>query len=195
MSFDDPPRKLVRHFNEPGDLHELTFSCFHRKQLLISDAWRSQLARSIDRAGELQRFELIAFVFMPEHVHLLVRPLQAKPDIDKYLWAIKQPFSRKIKSLLVQEKAPLLQELTIRERPGKLTFRFWQEGPGCDRNLYTEKAILGSIDYLHRNPVERTLCVRAIDWKWSSASRYILPDEPPDPDLPKIFKLPGYYVQ
>jgi REP-associated tyrosine transposase len=72
MSFDDPPRKLVRHFHEPGDLHELTFSCFHRKQLLISDAWRSQLARSIDRAGELQRFELIAFVFMPEHVHLLV---------------------------------------------------------------------------------------------------------------------------
>jgi hypothetical protein len=45
-------RKLVKHYHEPGDLHELTFSCYHRLHLLTSDTWRERLARFIDLAGE-----------------------------------------------------------------------------------------------------------------------------------------------
>ena len=86
-------RKLVKHYHEPGDLHELTFSCFHRMQLLVSEEWRKWLAESINVAGQKHNIELLAFVFMPEHVHLLVNPLDAKPNIDKYLSSIKQPYS------------------------------------------------------------------------------------------------------
>ena len=43
--------------------------------------------------------------------------------------------------------SPLLNRLTIRERPGQTCFRFWQEGPGFDRNLFTLKAIEAAIDY------------------------------------------------
>ena len=39
-------RKLVKHYHEPGDLHELTFSCFQRMQLLVNDEWRKWLAES-----------------------------------------------------------------------------------------------------------------------------------------------------
>ena len=45
-------RKLVRHYHEPGDLHELTFSCDRRMPLLTNDVWRELLCRSIDRAVE-----------------------------------------------------------------------------------------------------------------------------------------------
>ena len=81
----------------------------------------------------------------------------------------------------------------IQERPGKTVFRYWQEGPGFDRNLNTIKAIQASIDYIHNNPVQRKLCKRAIDWKWSSARRFLFPEAPIDPDLPHIHGLPAEF--
>src|SRR4030088_420583 len=67
-------RKKVKHYHEPGDLHELTFSCYERRPLLTNDRWRKMLSESIDRGCAGHDFKLVAFVFMPEHVHLLVYP-------------------------------------------------------------------------------------------------------------------------
>jgi putative transposase len=169
-----PHRKRVKHYHEPGDLHELTFSCYRRLPLLTNDDWRRRLARSIDAAGQEESVRLVAFVFMPEHVHLLVHPILPEPRIDRYLARLKQPYSKEIKAILARSGAPLLQTLMVRERPGKTCFRYWQEGPGFDRNLRTARAIAA-----------------AIDWKWSSARWHLL--DPPwqqDPDLPLIHGLP-----
>jgi putative transposase len=113
-------RKRVRHFHEPGDLHELTFSCYRRMPLLTNDVWREMLARAIDDAMTRLNFHLVAFVFMPEHVHLLVNPQATEPDLPGLLVALKQPYSGKIRRLLESTKAPLLKRLTIRERPGQI---------------------------------------------------------------------------
>ncbi len=139
-------RKTIKHYHNPGDLHELTFSCYRRIQLLTNDDWRRELSRSIDQAMERHLFRLVAFVYMPEHVHLLVYPTIDKPRVDLFLKAIKQPFSVKIKKRLVKANSPLLEKLTVRERPGVQRFRFWQEGPGYDRNLDNEKSVLAAID-------------------------------------------------
>ncbi len=37
--------KTVKRFHEPGDCHELAFSCFRRMPLLTNDDWRSLLSR------------------------------------------------------------------------------------------------------------------------------------------------------
>lgn len=184
-------RKLVKHVHEPGHLHEFTFSCYQRRPLLTNDDWRERLARSLDQANETCRFQLVAFVFMPEHVHLLTFPLEEQPRFGPYLANIKQPFSKQIKEILVRHESRLVERLTVREREGKNCFRFWQEGAGFDRNLFTRDAILASIDYIHKNPVERELCIRATDWKWSSA-RYYLNDPPcqQDASLPFIHGPP-----
>ncbi|MFI5457915.1 MAG: hypothetical protein ACHRXM_20950 [Isosphaerales bacterium] len=81
--------------------------------------------------------------------------------------------------------------LTVRERPGKWCFRFWQEGPGFDRNFFSSEAITASLDYIHNNPVNRRLCPRAVDWRWSSA-RFYLVDRPAqsEPELPFVHGLP-----
>ena len=183
-------RKTVRHFHEAGDLHELTFSCYLRMPLLTNDTWREKLARCIDIAGEKTATELVGFVFMPEHVHLLVYPKDPNPSISLYLARIKQPFSKQIKDILVDEDSPLLQRLTVLERPGKTCFRFWQEGPGFDRNLFSPDAITLSLEYIHNNPVKRGLCQRAVDWKWSSARYYLDLPARKYPGLPMIHGLP-----
>ena len=166
-------RKRVRHFHTPGHFHEFTFSCYGRKTLLTNDDWLPYLSQAVDDANRLESMELAAFVFMPEHLHLLVYPLLPEPDLGRYLARIKQPFSRRIKTILQHSNRDLLGELTIRERPGRTVFRFWQEGPGYDRNLFSSAGIEASIDYIHNNPVRRGLCERAVDWKWSSARYYL----------------------
>jgi putative transposase len=184
-------RKTIRHYHEPGDLHELTFSCFRSMPLLVDEQRLAKLADCLDEANDELGMRLVAYVFMPNHVHLLISPTQPDPSISLYLARIKQPFSKYVKSTLEGEKSPLLDQLTIQERPGKRCFRFWQEGPGFDRNLNTTEAISASLDYIHNNPVKRGLCERAIDWRWSSA-RFYLADTPADAGLrpPTVHGLP-----
>ena len=162
-------------------------------KLLTNDAWRGYLVRTIDEAGEQFRFNLVAFIFVPEHVHLLVFPLDEKPAIDGYLAAVKRPVSADIKRDLQRTGSPLLKRLTIRERPGKEAFRFWQEGPGYDRNLQQPATVLSSIDYIHMNPVRRGLVTQARLWKWSSARFYESDGPEFDSDLPRISPMPAEF--
>ena len=83
-------RKTVKHFHEAGQLHELTFSCYQRRPLLTNDTWREKLATCVEAAGDESAVDLVAFVFMPEHVHLLVYPKDPNPSISFYLARIKQ---------------------------------------------------------------------------------------------------------
>jgi REP element-mobilizing transposase RayT len=94
MSSTGPQRKRVKHYHEPGDIHELTFSCYRRLPLLTNNAWRTGLSRTIDKACEELACHLAAFVFMPEHVHLLVWGLRSKEEVGILLGKIKQPPSR-----------------------------------------------------------------------------------------------------
>src|SRR4051812_12669186 len=68
-AMDQPHRKRVKHFYEPGDVHELTFSCYQRRPLLTNDPWQADLAETIDRANRRHAFGLLAYVFVPEHIH------------------------------------------------------------------------------------------------------------------------------
>ena len=186
-----PHRKRVRHYEEPGTLHELTFSCYRRLPLLRNDFWRGMLSEAVDRALEGHGFALVAFVYMPEHVHLLVWPRGGEYHIDRLLRAIKRPHSFRIKRLLEEAGSPLLRRLTVRQRPGVSTFRYWQEGPGYDRNLTERGAVVAAIDYLHANPVRRGLVEAALDWRWSSVRHYCQETLPADPLLPKVHGLPA----
>ncbi len=206
----EPHRKRVKHYHEPGDFHELTFSCYDRLPRLVRDDWRRLLCQAIDKAIAAHDFALVAFVLMPEHVHLLVYPRSQTAKtlatqgcrqwhpvasdvgssesvlkrLSRLLADIKQPLSGRIKRVLVKENSPLLSELTVMERPGKPVFRFWQEGPGYDRNLSSKETILAAIDCLHLNPVRRGLAARPIGWKWSSARWYATDGKDRDPYLP-----------
>ena len=189
MSAPDEHRRRIKHYHEPGDLHELTFSCRGRLPLLTNDPWRRLLAEAIDRALATADFALVAFVFMPEHVHLLTYPRTgvAEPaDIQRLLGAVKRPYSYRIKQLLAAGRSPLLERLTVEDRRRGRVFRYWQKGPGYDRNLSSQEAVLSSIDYIHNNPVTRGLVEQATDWRWSSARWYASDRQMIDQDLPHL---------
>jgi len=187
------PRKTIQHFHDPGDLHELTFSCQDRRPLLTNDAWRMALAQFIDVSGEQFRFDLIAFVFMPEHVHLLVNPREEEPDIPGYLAGIKQRLATVAEADLQAHRSPLLARLTVRMPDGTDRFRYWLQGPGYDRNLRTQTAVRASIDYIHTNPVKRGLVRKNRQWNWSSARFYETDGQEYDPRCPRLQPLPAEF--
>jgi len=189
---DAPHRKLVKHFNVPGHAHLLTFSCYQRRPLFDDDERRILFSEGLNRTLEKQNFQLVAFVFMPEHLHLLVWPREENYAIDALLFALKRPFSFRIKKLLEATNNPLLKELTIRDRTNHTSFRFWQEGPGFDNNIHTTEKCILAAEYIHNNPVRRGMSAGPGEYRWSSWKYFHRPEEyARDTALPVVGGFPG----
>jgi len=129
------------------------------------------LCSAIDRAREIHDLALLAFMFMPEHVHLIVHPRQAAYDISAVLRSIKLSVSRRAIRHLEEHDPAWVEKLT-RRRGSRTERLFWQSGGGYDRNVVELHTLRGMIDYLHANPVRRGLVAKPTDWEWSSARHY-----------------------
>jgi putative transposase len=57
---------------QDGDLHFVTFSCYHRLRYLETAGARDLFEDALEKAHLRYRFDVIGYVVMPEHVHLLV---------------------------------------------------------------------------------------------------------------------------
>jgi len=162
-------RKRRRTFNEPGHAHYLTYSCVHGLPLLSSERSRQWVVEAIGAARERDAFDLFAYIIMPEHVHLLLRPRRSAYDMARLLYDLKRPVSWKAKSWLKESgETKWLERLTGRHGARRV-FRFWQPGGGFDRNIVSEKGLWNVVEYIHANPVRRGLVERPTDWRWSSA--------------------------
>jgi putative transposase len=163
----EPIYKRVKRHNIPGHVHFVTFSCYQRLPLLTNDVWRGWLGTDVRSACDNLDVALWAYVFMPEHVHLLVRPRRDVYKISDFLYAVKKPFGERVIALLREEKSKLLRQLEV-DGAGRRRYRFWQPGGGFDGNIWTwEKAIQKAM-YCHGNPVKRRLVKSAEQWRWSS---------------------------
>ena len=129
------------------------------------------MVEAIIKAKEKYKYALWAYVIMPEHVHLLVYPMIEKYNISSFLKTLKQSVARKAKYYLNENNPAWLNKLTVK-RGQKNVFRFWQTGPGYDRNINSEDELFEKIIYIHNNPVKRELVTEPQQWKWSSAGWY-----------------------
>lgn len=152
--------KPIKHkhrkaWNEFGHSHFLTFSTYQRHQYLLDERICDLLADRITRACLELDYAVLAYVFMPDHVHLLVHPLNESYDISKFLQKIKQGPSR------------------IAKNRGWIDTDLWEPGGGFDRNVFTPKVRQNTIDYIHQNPVRKGLVEEAWAYRWSSANWYL----------------------
>jgi putative transposase len=140
------PRGLVR-YQQTGEFHFLTFSCYRRSPYLGTAAARDLLEHALERMRHRYILVVAGYVVMPEHVHLLL----SEPRVG----------------LLSRAVQALELSVTVRrtERP------FWQ-ARYYDFNVPTHKKHIEKLRYMHRNPVVRGLVAKPEDWAWSSFRRY-----------------------
>jgi putative transposase len=158
---------------------------------LSKDRTCQWLANSIDNARDAFDFDLWAYVFMPEHVHLIVHPSRVVYEIEDIRQAIKEPCARDAVAWLVANAPEWLPRISVNKK-NRVRRHFWQKGGGYDRNIEEPRTLLEMIGYIHENPVRRRLVERAIDWKWSSANWYVTGEPGPlriDPIPPEWITL------
>ena len=139
-------RGLVR-YQQSGDFHFITFSCYHRLAYLGRVESRDLFEQSLERMRRKYGCVVAGYVVMPEHVHLLV----SEPKMTTLDRAIQ---TLKLSVTMQQTKRP-----------------FWQ-ARYYDFNVFTAEKTTEKLRYMHRNPVVRGLAKKPEDWKWSSFRHY-----------------------
>jgi putative transposase len=104
---------------------------------------------------------------MPEHAHLLLLPHEGV-TMRQILLSIKQPVAQRALRWVRRNAPEFLPSMEDRQPSGRCRYRFWQPGPGYDRNTWTQQELQEKIHYIHDNPIRRGLVARPEDWPWSS---------------------------
>jgi REP element-mobilizing transposase RayT len=102
-----------------------------------------------------RRYDLHAWVVMPNHVHVLLTPRE-NVTLDEIMRTQKSISSTRINKLL------------------GASGRLWQPDY-FDRLIRDEKHFNGVVRYIEWNPVKAKLCADPADWPWSSAYREAIP--------------------
>jgi putative transposase len=140
------PRGLHR-YQQTGDLHFLTFSCYQRLAYLRDHGAANQFESSLEAVRRRYGMAVLGYVVMPEHVHLLVNEPKGC-RLDRAIQAVKISVSR---------RRP--------QRP------FWQ-ARYYDFNVHSAEKTTEKLKYLHRNSVARRLVSKPEEWPWSSYRHY-----------------------
>jgi putative transposase len=157
------------HYNTPGHAHELTFSVYRGKNLFQDRQACELFLAELKTAREEFAFRLWAYVIMPNHVHVLLWPMESVYKIECITKAIKGRMAKRyIGIITVNQNADFFEEYRANKK-GVESFRIWQRGGGFDRNLWNPKAVHQSIAYIEANPVRKNLVVCPEEYPWSSA--------------------------
>ena len=101
-----------RSYNEPGHAHELTFSCYRGFPFLKAERTCQWLSESIEEARLRLDFAVWAYVFMPDHVHMIVCPRKPDYEVSTILRTIKEPVGRRATAYLAWKAPEWLPRIT-----------------------------------------------------------------------------------
>jgi putative transposase len=118
------------------------------------------IADSLKFCQETKGLEIYAYVFMLNHLHLIIR----SPDAAGFLRDFKKFTSKKLIENIAKFE-PQVLELFKTENG----YRFWKED-NQPKIIESEKFLLQKVNYIHNNPVVKGYVERPQFWKWSSAN-------------------------
>jgi putative transposase len=143
----------LRRVTGRGDLHFITFCCYHRRAFLETTGARDFAVQILGEVRARYGFALVGYVIMPEHVHLMIGEAGAASPAD-----VVQVFKQRVSRFMRGEKGEALGQAFSGSGDGDAQLRrFWQK----------EK-----LEYMHANPVVEKLVAHPRDWPWSSWSFY-----------------------
>ncbi len=158
--FDSLPKETVEQWREETkELGEHGKVIFRKNVEKFLDTGFGECFMKDDRIAQLvengllfhqnKKFDLTAWVVMPNHMHFLATPLE-KIELRE--------IAHSIKSYAAHEANKMLNR----------TGQFWQHEP-FDRYIRNRRHFVNVIKYIENNPVKAGLSEKPEDWRFSSA--------------------------
>ncbi len=148
MARHRPPR--IAGFSYVGFCrYSLTFATFQRVHLFLSREIVDAAIVQILRTADEDTFAVLAYCFMPDHLHLIIEGGNESSDLRHFVKVVKQRVAYAFRT-----------ELGIRA--------VWQEGY-FERVLRSDEATDVVVRYVLDNPVRAGLVTRAEEYPFSGA--------------------------
>ena len=157
-----------RRTRQEGGTYFFTVNLAERSGTLLIDHV-DDLRNAVRVVKRRHPFDIIAWVVLPDHMHVVWTLPAGDGDCATRWMLIKASFSRAIpKGERIRDSRRRKGERGIWQR------RFWE-------HLITDEDDLRRhVDYVHINPVKHGYVARAVDWPYSSIHRHIRLGEMPE---------------
>ena len=174
---------LHRHlpkFNDDSYAHFVTTRTYENSPYFRNVEFSHILLEEIRFYSEEYDFDILGYVIMPDHVHLLLWwDKEKKPELNvsKVMQGIKAGSARRIIDLMKHKGSEQVLRPTQIEYDGSkshkrnLRYHIWQPG-FYDFNVHNEEKLLEKLNYMHNNPVKAGLVQSPSDYRWSSHNEH-----------------------
>ncbi len=141
----------IRRYFDKGQICFLTHVTYKRTPILVDNI--NFVWGSFNHVRDFNNFELIAWVILPEHIHMIVDPREN--DLSDMIKRFKLKFSGLYRSANNLKSGRLWQ------------YRYW------DRIIRDESDLNRHLDYIHYNPVKHGLSSTPYEYKHSSFRKFL----------------------
>jgi putative transposase len=141
------PKRLPAFDYRGPYVYSLTFCTFQRRPMFRDGALVARVRLSICQAAAERDFDVHAYTFMPDHLHLLVQ-------------------GRTLEAELVPFVKLARQRSTLTTRDLRSSAGLWQDGY-FERTLRKDEDVFSVAKYIAANPLRAGLVENARDWPFS----------------------------
>ena len=146
-----------------------TATILNWNHLLKEDEYKDIIIGCLKFLVDDKRAEVNAFIIMSNHVHIIWRPLQYY-TLTQIQTSFMTFTAKAIKKKLAEHKPDMLETLKVNKYDR--AYQIWKREP-LSIELFTEKAFMQKLQYIHNNAVVAGLVNFAEDYKYSSAEFYL----------------------
>ncbi|WP_288424721.1 transposase [uncultured Spirosoma sp.] len=146
----------------------ITTTCYQHIPLLCTSSCFHLLFDSFQFYNEKYSAKLIAYVFMPNHIHFVIF-FDGENRLIDYMRDFKKYTARVLREHLQDERPDLLRFI-VHESNGQ-HHKIWNDRYD-DVYLYSRQVCETKIAYIHSNPVRGGLVTEPIHYPYSSAAFY-----------------------
>lgn len=153
--------------------------------VFTSEKYFKIIIDSMKHCRNEKNLKIYSYMILDNHFHMIV----SGENLTETIGSLKGfTASEIIKQLRVDKKDWLLNQLKYYKLKHKVksSYQIWQES-FHPQEIVSDEMFQQKLDYIHFNPVKRGLVMKPEDWRYSSASYYILGKE-------GEIKIDNYYI-
>ena len=152
-----------------GTIYFYTATILNWKQLLHVNKRKEVILNSLQYLVEEKAAKVYAYVIMPNHIHLLWKPLETEKYQNVQLSFMR--FTAQKLLFQLQDSDRHIDDFLVDKKDRN--YQIWQRNP-LAVEMYSRKLIEQKLDYIHNNPVQGKwmLAKSPIDYEYSSAQFY-----------------------